>query len=122
MALTLEYGKCASCGRENSKTLQQCRGCNAVLPWVKGAKSARSAVPDSQRLGGTDSAPKQKIGAGDVAWGGIGVGLVGGLVVVLGAFLWCGNVFGFFPTFPMVGYITMAIGGAIWRFGSAMDD
>ena len=116
MAVTLEYGKCASCGRENPKAIEQCRGCNAVLPWVKGA------IPDAQRLGGKDSAPKQKIGAGDVAWGGIGIGLVGGLVVVVGAFLWCGNVFGFFPTFPMVGYITMAIGGAIWRFGAAMDD
>ena len=112
MAMTLEYGKCASCGRENPKAIQQCRGCNAVLPWVKGApQSGQNAAPGNA-----------KPGLGDVAWGGIGMGLVGGLVVVVGAFLWCGNVFGFFPTFPMVGYITMAIGGAIWRFGATMDD
>lgn len=111
--MTLEYGKCASCGRENPKAIQQCRGCNAVLPWSKGApKTNDSASADAQ----------QKTGLGDVAWGGIGVDLVGGLIVVVGAFLWCGNVFGFLPTFPMVGYITIAIGGAIWRFGGSMDN
>ena len=122
MAITLEYGKCAACGRENSKSLQQCRGCNAILPWVKGARSAKAAMSDTQRLGGKDDAPKQKISAGDVAWGGIGVGLVGGLIFVVGVVLWCGNVLGFMPTLPGAGYITMLIGGAIWRFGSAMDD
>lgn len=115
MAITPDYGKCASCGRENPKAIQQCRGCSAVLPWVKGAAPRTASA-------GNQAAPKQNIGVGDVAWGGIGVGLVGGLIVVLGAFLWCGNVFGFFPTFPLVGYITMAIGGAIWRFGGSMDD
>ena len=42
---------------------------------------------------------------------------VGGLIVAIGAGLWCGNVFGFFPTFPYAGYITIAIGGAIFAFG-----
>lgn len=115
MAMTLEYGKCGSCGRENPKAIEQCRGCNAVLPWVKGA------APKAATASNNAVADKPKIGLGDVAWGGIGVGLFGGLVVVLGAFLWCGNVFGFFPTFPFVGYITMAIGGAIWRAGSSME-
>ena len=108
MAIDLEYGKCASCGRENPKAIQQCRGCNAVLPWVKSAK--------------TDAPAKPKMDAGDVAWGGIGVGMVGGAIFVLGIVLWCGNVFGFMPTLPGAGYITMLIGGAIWRFGSAMDN
>jgi hypothetical protein len=43
--------------------------------------------------------------------------VVGGVVVAVGAFLWCGNVFGFFPTFPMVGYLTMAVGGMIAKSG-----
>jgi hypothetical protein len=43
--------------------------------------------------------------------------LLGGLVFVAGVFLWCGNVFGFFPTFPMVGYLTAAFGGWIMRSG-----
>ena len=118
--MTLEYGKCASCGRENPKAIQQCRGCNAVLPWVKGA------APQAAPLNGGSSADvnsnvKPKVGLGDVAWGGMAVALGGGAIFVLGAFLWCGNVFRFFPTFPFAGYITMAIGGAIWRFGSSME-
>jgi hypothetical protein len=43
--------------------------------------------------------------------------ILGGAVIGLGAFLWCGNVFGFFPTFPLVGYLTMVAGGAIMKFG-----
>ena len=43
--------------------------------------------------------------------------IIGGVIFAAGAFLWCGNVFGFFPTFPMVGYLT-AIGGlALYRKG-----
>lgn len=46
--------------------------------------------------------------------------IVGGAVVALGAVLWCGNVFGFFPTFPFAGYVTIAIGGAIIGAGKKM--
>lgn len=42
---------------------------------------------------------------------------LGGLIFVVGILLWCGNVFHFFPTFPFAGYITMAVGGAIFGFG-----
>jgi hypothetical protein len=42
---------------------------------------------------------------------------VGGVIFALGVFLFCGNVFRFFPTVPFAGYITMAIGGALFRFG-----
>ena len=45
---------------------------------------------------------------------------LGGLVFVAGVFLWCGNVFGFFPTFPMVGYITAAVGAMIFGWGRKM--
>ena len=48
--------------------------------------------------------------------GFIGMG-VGGLIFAVGAFLWCGNVFGFFPTVPMAGYLTMLLGGVIFGWG-----
>ncbi len=114
--MTLEYGKCASCGRENPKAIEQCRGCNAVLPWVKGA-APKAATAGNHSSGNA----KPKVGLGDIAWGGMAVALGGGAIFVLGIVLWCGNVFGFLPTVPGAGYITMAIGGAIWRFGSSME-
>jgi len=43
--------------------------------------------------------------------------VIGGVIFVGGAFLWCGNVFRFFPTVPLAGYVTMAIGGIIMRKG-----
>lgn len=43
--------------------------------------------------------------------------IVGGIVFAAGVVLWCGNVFGFLPTFPLAGYITILIGGAIFRAG-----
>lgn len=43
--------------------------------------------------------------------------IIGGIVFILGVFFWCGNVFGFFHTFPLCGYIVMVIGGAIWKKG-----
>jgi hypothetical protein len=42
---------------------------------------------------------------------------VGGLVIAVGALLWIGNVSGKFRSFPFAGYITIAIGGAIFSFG-----
>jgi len=42
---------------------------------------------------------------------------LGGLIVAVGIFLFCGNIFRFFPTFPFAGYITIAIGGAIFGAG-----
>ena len=116
MAITLEYRKCASCGRENPKAIQQCRGYNAVLPWSKsGAPKAATADNNSS----ADAKPK--VGLGDIAWGGMAVALGGGAIFVLGIVLWCGNVFGFLPTVPGAGYIAMLVGGAIWRAGSVME-
>jgi hypothetical protein len=43
--------------------------------------------------------------------------ILGGIVVAVGAVLWCGNVFHFFPTFPLAGYGTMLLGGAIMKAG-----
>lgn len=61
------------------------------------------------------------IGLGDIAWGGMAVQIVGGLIFCAGVFFWFGNVIGFFPTFPGVGYITGLIGVAIWGAGSRME-
>jgi hypothetical protein len=47
---------------------------------------------------------------------------LGAVVFVAGAFLWCGNVFRFFPTFPFVGYLTMVVGGLVFKAGKKMQD
>lgn len=46
---------------------------------------------------------------------------IGAIVFVAGVFLWCGNVFRFFPTFPLVGYVTALIGAGIYGAGKKMD-
>jgi hypothetical protein len=43
--------------------------------------------------------------------------IIGGVVVAAGIFLWCGNVFRFFPTFPLAGYLTILVGGIIMKSG-----
>ncbi len=45
--------------------------------------------------------------------------IVGGVVFVAGAFIWCGNVFGFFRTMPFLGWIIMLVGGAIFKAGGS---
>jgi hypothetical protein len=107
MAETFDFGKCTACGDNNSKSVQQCRSCAAALPWAKPAKG--------------NSGSSKGIGLGDIAFGGMAVALLGGVVFLAGIFLFLGNVLGFFPTFPGVGYITIMIGGAIWRVGSNME-
>ncbi len=110
MAISLEYGKCAGCGKEQSKALDNCRECGAALPWNKGAMKIQNSA---------NSSPK--MGVGDIAWAAMGVQIFGGIVFVAGVFFWFGNVLGFFPTFPGLGYITGFIGSVIWGVGSQMD-
>jgi len=43
--------------------------------------------------------------------------MIGVLVLIVGICLWIGNVSRIFPTFPLAGYITIVIGGAIIRAG-----
>lgn len=43
--------------------------------------------------------------------------IIGGVIIAVGAFLWCGNVFGFFHTFPLAGYLTMAGGAFVMKMG-----
>lgn len=45
------------------------------------------------------------------------VKVIGGVIIAAGAVLWCGNVFRFFPTFPLAGYLTMVVGGFIVKAG-----
>jgi len=45
----------------------------------------------------------------------------GAIVFAAGALLWCGNVFGFFVTFPFAGYLTLLAGGAIYKAGQKMS-
>ena len=41
--------------------------------------------------------------------------VAGALIFVVGLFLFLGNIIGFFPTFPGVGYLTMAVGGILYK-------
>ncbi len=41
------------------------------------------------------------------------VQIIGYVIIAIGAVLWCGNVFHFFTTFPLAGYVTMVVGGII---------
>lgn len=43
--------------------------------------------------------------------------VIGGFVFAVGAVLFIGNLTGFLRTFPLAGYLTMAIGGAIYGAG-----
>ena len=46
---------------------------------------------------------------------------LGAIIFVAGVFLWCGNVFRFFVTFPFAGYVTALIGGATYKAGQKMS-
>lgn len=45
--------------------------------------------------------------------------VIGAIVFVAGAVIWLGNVFGFMPTIPLLGWIVMLIGGAVWKKGKS---
>jgi hypothetical protein len=44
--------------------------------------------------------------------------IVGMIVIGIGALIWCGNVFHFMPTIPLLGWGIMFVGGMIMRSGS----
>lgn len=48
--------------------------------------------------------------------------ILGIIVMIAGVVVWCGNVFGFMPTFPLAGYITFAIGAFMMKQGSSKDN
>ena len=45
---------------------------------------------------------------------------LGVVIFVAGVVLFLGNVIGFFRTFPLAGYVTMLIGGGIYKAGTKM--
>ncbi|MDQ3814144.1 MAG: hypothetical protein M3347_09360 [Armatimonadota bacterium] len=111
MAVTLDVGQCAGCGEKNVKKMQFCRSCGELLPWAKQPKAAKavdttkpSALPTSSDIG-----PILLAGAG-------------GLTFLAGAFFFAGNVLGFFPTFPGLGWLTMGIGGFLFKLGTGNDE
>jgi Sec-independent protein secretion pathway component TatC len=46
---------------------------------------------------------------------------LGAVVFAAGVFLWCGNVFRFFVTFPFAGYLTAIAGAAAFKAGKNMN-
>ena len=74
------------------------------------------ASPDVQRKLNKD---KEAAAVANQAVSALGslLTVVGGLIFVLGAFLWIGNVSHLFYSFPFAGYITMTLGGAILGAG-----
>lgn len=128
---------CVDCGERNSAVAKSCAMCGKVLASVQTASSAAplgarqnalsndlqalqnsSQLPMQNQLQAPpkSDAPRKKL---DTDFMDLGMHIVGGLVFAGGVFLWCGNVFGFFRTFPGVGYITMLIGGGIFKMGSS---
>ena len=45
------------------------------------------------------------------------VKIAGGLIFVAGVGIFAGNVTGMFPTFPGLGYLTIILGGWLYRKG-----
>ena len=48
--------------------------------------------------------------------------ILGGLVLITGIGLWVGNASETFCTFPMAGWVTIAVGGVLLRAGSPKRD
>lgn len=45
------------------------------------------------------------------------ISILGIVIVAAGVFLWVGNVSRLFPTFPLAGYVTIVVGGIVFRAG-----
>ena len=46
---------------------------------------------------------------------------LGAVVFAAGVVLWCGNVFGFFRTFPFAGYLTALVGVVLYKAGKKIN-
>ena len=109
MNISLESGPCPNCGQQNSIHINACHNCHRTLPWA-GSQATQVLTPEvvaEQRKREQKSA---KLSA--MLWQ-----IAGCLVILLGLFLWFGNVFTVYRTFPGAGYFTMAFGGAILSRG-----
>lgn len=105
---TLESGACPACATQNSKHIDACHACGKPLPWAgeEARRQASRAQTEVQLRRGRGNAERAALM------------IVGALVFVLGIFLWCGNVFGFYPTFGGTGYVTAIVGGALFKWGN----
>lgn len=131
MAVTVDFGTCAQCGEKNSTAATKCRNCGAVLWGVKTKGKAAPSITNAPQIvnpptlpnGRTPLPPPATIdkSVSNRNFGAIGVQLFGGLIFLIGVFLFAGNVLGFFPTFPGAGWLGLIIGGGVWRAGAAMD-
>lgn len=110
MAVQPDFGPCAECGVNNSHSATRCHKCRALLPWAQAPSEPSGSGPSR-----ASSSPRI---ASDWDFKAIGVQLLGGALFVAGVGLFIGNVSGTFRTFSGAGWITMAIGGAIWKAGS----
>lgn len=133
MTQTANIQICAGCGEKNPVTAKICTMCSAPLSTPTQSASAQPLDPRQNSLSvdvkalqnssqlplqGTQKpdAPRSKL---NTDFMDLGLHIVGGFIFVAGAVLWCGNVFGFYRTFPGVGYITMLIGGGLFKMGSS---
>lgn len=103
---TLDSGACPACKTENSKHIDACHACGQALPWA-GTEAARQLSVQAEVR------PRTR---GNFERGALMI--VGAGLFVTGLFLWCGNVFGFYPTFAGAGYITIIAGGALFKIGN----
>lgn len=98
---------CAKCGELNIASAKKCTVCSTVL-WAQKSDAAQSWNNETTAFE-TDTKPSKRMLDYVSPWALI-VQLVGALVFLAGVFLWCGNVFGFFPTFSLAGYVTGVAG------------
>ena len=106
MNISLESGVCSQCTQENSVHIDKCHKCGTTLPWAGSESTKVFEKMDAPREDEKPSLWKLAIVYG-----------VATFVVVMGGFLWVGNVSGFFPTFSGAGFFTIIAGGAIFKWG-----
>ena len=107
---TLESGACPACDAENSKHIDACHACGQTLPWA--GQEAQRQQAQMQIL--QAEAPVRA--RSNLERGALMIG--GATLFVFGLFLWCGNVFGFYPSFSGAGYLTIVLGGTLFKVGN----
>lgn len=78
------------------------------------AETARSIVENARNMKSEDFG---HIGGESTSGGNPILMVLGGIIFVVGLFLFIGNISGAFPTFPCAGWLGIMIGGAIWGAG-----
>ena len=109
-AFTLESGPCPLCQTENSKHIDQCHSCGVVLPW-SGEESKRIAALAIEEANRKDTP----------IWLRALLVTTGGLLVLVGVFLYFGQLLCFYRTAPLLGYVILLVGVAIFKKGNDMS-